>query len=102
MGESRTFLIITYTLLCLKTETVSRVSSSKSKWKQMQRPTAKHQVKVWESCGSLGVRTNQAEGLKDITRHATESINLGPWGLSEIESPIKEHAGAGPRLSTHL
>jgi hypothetical protein len=49
----------------------------------------------------LGDRSEQAGRIKDTTRF-TESTNLGPWGLTESGPPTREHAGAGPRLSTHL
>jgi hypothetical protein len=68
----------------------------------MQRPTAKHQVELGESCVRVGKRTEQAEGVKNTARRHTDSTNLGPRGLPEAEPPTKELAGAGPRPSTHL
>ena len=62
----------------------------------MQRPTAKHQAELKESCGRVGDRIERAGEVKDITRRPTESSNLDPWGLTETEPPTKEHAGADP------
>ena len=67
-----------------------------------QRPTAKYQVELREFCTRVGDRIEGAGGVKDPTRTPTESTNLDPWGLTETESPTKEHAGAGPRTLTHL
>ena len=78
---------ITATLLCLQTENVSWEASPISKWKQMQIPTSKHQVKVWKSCGSVRDRIEQAGGVKDTTRSAIVSTNLSPWGLTETKPP---------------
>ena len=68
----------------------------------MQRPTAKHQAELKESCGRVGDRIERAGEVKDITRRPTESSNLSPWGLTETEPPTKEHACVGPRPPTHL
>ena len=46
--------------------------------------------------------TEQAGGIKDTTKKPTESTNLGPWGLTEMELPAKEHAVTGPRFRTYL
>jgi hypothetical protein len=40
----------------------------------------------------LGRVTNA--GFKDTTKRPKELTNLGSWGLTETESPTKEHAGA--------
>jgi len=50
----------------------------------------------------VGGRIEGAGGVKDITRKSTESNNLGPWELTEVEPPIKEHAEAGPKPPTHM
>jgi hypothetical protein len=34
---------------------------------------------------------------RNLTGRPTESTNLDPWGLSEIETPTKEHILAEPR-----
>jgi hypothetical protein len=47
---------------------------------------------VGESCRRVGGRIEGAGRIKDTTRRPTELINLGPWGLTETESPTKEHA----------
>jgi hypothetical protein len=40
--------------------------------------------------------------VKNTTRRPTGSTMLCLWGLTEAESPTKEHAGTGPRVPTHL
>jgi hypothetical protein len=50
----------------------------------------------------VGNRIERAGGVKDTTRRPTESTKLGPWVLTEAESPSKEYAGARPRPPTHL
>jgi hypothetical protein len=63
------------------------------------RSRAKHQAEF----GSLvGHSIEKARGAKDTTKRPSESINLGPWGLTETEPPTKEHAGTGLRPHTHL
>jgi hypothetical protein len=37
------------------------------------------------------------EGVKDTMRRATESTNLGPWGLTEPGTPTRKLVGAGTR-----
>jgi hypothetical protein len=64
--------------------TVFWEASSRSWWRQMQRPTAKHQSEPGESCGRVGDRSEQVRGVKDMRRRCTESTNLVPWGLTEI------------------
>jgi hypothetical protein len=68
----------------------------------MQRPTAKHQAELRESCGREGCRIEQATRVKYTTRRPTESIVLGSRGLTENELPTKEHVGAVYGLPTHL
>ena len=63
----------------------------------MQRPRAKHQAEIRESCERVGDRTEQARGVKDTTRRSTESTNLGLCRLIETEPLTKEHAGGEPR-----
>lgn len=46
---------------------------------------------LWKSRGQ---RIERAGGGEDTTKRLTESTNLGPWGLTENETPTKEHAGA--------
>jgi hypothetical protein len=65
----------------------------------MQRPMAKHQAEFGESC--VGDWIEGAGGAKNTTR-PSESTNLGPWGFTETEPPIKEHAGTRPGPPTHL
>jgi hypothetical protein len=50
---------------------VSWEASSSSRWKQMQRPIAKHQAELRESCGRGGVRIKGAGVVKDTTRRPT-------------------------------
>jgi hypothetical protein len=57
----------------------------------MQRPTAKQQEELKESCGSVSGSTVGAKEVKDSTRRPTESTNLDHWVLTEIEPPTKEH-----------
>jgi hypothetical protein len=60
----------------------------------MQRPTAKNQVDLRESCGRVGDGSEQARGIKNTTKRPAESINLDPWGLKQSGPPTREHAGA--------
>jgi hypothetical protein len=46
-------------------------------WKQMQRPTAKHQAEPEESCGRVEDRIEQAGRVKGITRRPTELTVAG-------------------------
>jgi hypothetical protein len=62
----------------------------------MQRPTAKHQMKLRESCERLVNRIEGAGGVKDSKR-PTELTNLGSWWPTEIKLPVKEHSEAVPR-----
>lgn len=66
-----------------------------SRSKQIMRPTAKHWVKLEESCGRVRGRIGGHTGDKNYTRRATESTNLGPW---ETGAPTKEHTWIGPRF----
>ena len=50
----------------------------------------------------MGNITEQAKRIKYTTRRHAQSTNLGPWRLTETESPSKEHAGTGPRSYTQL
>jgi hypothetical protein len=70
-----------------------------SGWKQMQRPTAKHQAKLRELCERVGHRIELAR--EDTTGRPTESTNLGPWGLTDTEPPTKYHA-ADVQLGAHV
>jgi hypothetical protein len=42
------------------------------------------------------------EGIATPQKKTMESTNLDPWGLSETESPIKDHIGDGSRTLTHM
>ena len=53
---------------------------------------------LWKS----GERIEQAREVKETTGRPLKSTNLGPWGLTETESPTKEHARPGPWLPIHL
>jgi hypothetical protein len=68
----------------------------------MQRPTAKHQAEPGESCGRIGDRSDQVRGVKGSTGRPTESTILGPWRLTNPETPTREYAWAGPRPPTYL
>jgi hypothetical protein len=46
---------------------VSWEASSSSRWKQMQKPIAKHQAELGESCGRVGDGIEKAAGVKDTT-----------------------------------
>jgi hypothetical protein len=46
----------------------------------MQRPRAKHQVEVGESCRRVGDRNEEVDGVKDTTRRLTKSPNLSALG----------------------
>lgn len=53
------------------------------------------QSNIRQSLGSLVEEWE--EGLRELgrvvkhTRRSTKTTNLGQWGLTEIESPIKDH-----------
>jgi hypothetical protein len=68
----------------------------------MQRPTAKYQMELRESCGRMGDRFEGTGGVMGTTRKSTESTKPGLWGLTEIEPPTKKHAGARPQTPTYL
>jgi hypothetical protein len=69
----------------------------------MQRPTAKHQAKLGESCRRVQGRTERPEGSRipqeDLQGQLT---SLSPWDLTGTEPPTKEHAGAGAKPPTRL
>ena len=46
--------------------------------------------RAWGVLWKGGERNEGVRGVKDTTRKPTESTNLGPWGLRETETPIKE------------
>jgi hypothetical protein len=58
-------------------KTVIRDVSPSKRWKLMQRPTTKHSVKLRESCGRKGERTEGARGVQNITGTPTKSTILG-------------------------
>jgi hypothetical protein len=68
------------------------MASSSSWWKQIWRPTAKHQAELKKLCGRVLDKIEGAEVVKDTTRRPIESTNLGLWGLKETEPPNIEHA----------
>ena len=74
--------------------TVTREDSSSNSQKQMERPTAKHQAELGDSCGRGRGRIVKVRGNKDITRKPTESANLGPQGLTETELTIRSLHGS--------
>jgi hypothetical protein len=57
----------------------------------MQISSVKHQAELGESSGRIGDRTEQARGIKDITRRPTEATNLGSCWFTEIEPPNKDN-----------
>jgi hypothetical protein len=98
MGESQPqtlLMILLYASRQKPNTAVSWEASSSRGWKQMQRPTAQHHTKLRESCGSEEAWIDWAGGVKDTTRRPTESTNLGPWWLTEMEPSTKEDAMAG-------
>ena len=64
--------------------TVSWEASSSSRWKQIERPAAKHQTELRTSWGRVGDRIEPAAWVKNITRRLTESTNLGPQGSRRL------------------
>jgi len=87
MGENQPLtLLIILCYACRQEPSINchlRASSS-SKWKQMQNPTAKHQVKLRKSCG----RIEETGGVKDTTRRPTEA---NPIFISIISnSPVSQ------------
>jgi hypothetical protein len=63
-----------------------------TRWKQRQRPRAKHQAELGEYRWRVGDSSEQARGVKDTTKRPTGSINKGPWELTETEPPTKFHS----------
>lgn len=53
------------------------------------------------SYGRIRDKTESARKVKD-SRILTGSTNLGPWGLTDIEPPTKEHSGDRPRPPPYL
>ena len=68
----------------------------------MQISTAKHWAEVGDSYGGVEGRIAGPNGERNSTGRPTESSNLDSWEFSETESPIKEHAQAGPRPPAHM
>jgi hypothetical protein len=88
MGEKQPLTLLMILCYACRQEsnvTVSWEASSSIRWKQVQRPTAKHQAEFRESCGKVGDRTNWARG----PRRPTESTNLSPERFTEAETPTK-------------
>jgi hypothetical protein len=54
----------------------------------------------WGVLGKSGRdrKSEEGGGVKHTTRRPIATTNLGPWRLTETETPTKEHAWAGPRL----
>jgi hypothetical protein len=83
MGESQPLMLLMIFCYGCRQEpsiSVSWEASSSNWWKQMQRPTAKHQAEVKKPCERVWDRIEQARRVKDTTRRPTESTNLGPLG----------------------
>jgi hypothetical protein len=57
----------------------------------MQIPTARLWMEVRDPCGRVGGRIEGPEGDGNPTGGPTESTSLDLLGLSETETPIKEH-----------
>jgi hypothetical protein len=72
------FMIFCYACRQKPSITVSWEASWSSRWSQVQRPTAKHQMELGESCrnGRVEDRIVGVKGVKDTTR-PTESTHLG-------------------------
>ena len=81
---------------------VSREALSSSRWRQMQRYTARHQEKLQVPCGRVGDRNDQAREIKNTQRKPTESTNMGPREITETELLTKEQTEAGSKTPTHL
>jgi hypothetical protein len=64
----------------------------------MQRPTAKHDIELRDSCERVGGRIRGSEEDRDSTGRPTESTNLGPWRLPETELTTKGHTQDGSRI----
>jgi hypothetical protein len=47
-------------------------------------------MELRESCGRVGGRIEGSKEDRDSTERPTETINLDPWELPEIEPPTKE------------
>jgi hypothetical protein len=74
MGESQSLtllMILCYTYRQEPRITVSCGALSSSRWKQMQRPTAKYVAELQESCRRMRDRREQARRVKDSTRRTT-------------------------------
>jgi hypothetical protein len=67
--------------------TVSQNGSSSCRWKQKQRTTTKPQAVLWEHCGRMRDKIEPTRGIKVTTRKPTESIDFGPWELTDTEPP---------------
>lgn len=50
----------------------------------MQKPTAKHEAELRESCWTEGKRFVRTKGIKAIIRKPTETINLDGVGGSSV------------------
>ena len=72
----------------------------------MQRSAVKHQAEPGKSCWRvielIEDQVEWARGIKDSTRRPPETTNLGPWGLTEIGPPTKEHAALPSPPPLHL
>lgn len=77
---------------------VSREASSNIGWKQMWRPTAKHQAKTLAE--EYGIEEGKLEG--SIMPQDLESTHLRSRGLTDPGLPVQGHRRAGPGLPTHL
>jgi hypothetical protein len=102
MGECQPLTLLIILCYAFRQEpsiAVSWEASFNSSWKQMQRLTAKYQVKFRESCWRVGDRIEWVREVKNATRRPTESTNLCPWELTVTEPPTREHSGAGPSMT---
>jgi hypothetical protein len=88
MGESQSLTpLMTVCYACREESriTASLDASFFSEWKQIQRTMTNHLaefkslMKVWEPCGRVEDRSEQAGGVKNTTRRPTESTNLELW-----------------------
>ena len=69
---------------------------------QMHSCTAKYEAELGEFGEKGGRRIGGSRGIKETTRRLLVSSNLGPWELTPLVSPTREHGRAGPRCFIHL
>jgi hypothetical protein len=101
MGESQSPTLLMIRCRQTSSITLCREALFTSKWKQMQRPIAKHQAELGKSYGWVGRGLGEGRaggcggnriegpgGVRDNTR-PTESTNLVPWGLKRLSHQWK-------------